>query len=122
MVKQTAAMILTWALALGASACGSVPERPAYQPDTLTAEETGDTVLTAAADSHASQTLYLWEQGNTPAMTEYTENNRNYFDDPDFRPYVVTFPVPEGTLAAFSLKEMQETASHGVWLRYLLRH
>lgn len=32
-----------------------------------------------------------------PAVTEYTENNGNYADDPDFRPYMVTFPVPEGT-------------------------
>lgn len=57
----------------------------------------GNTVLTAAADAHNSQTLYLWEEGNAPAKTEYTMNNRNYFDEPDFRPYVVTFPVPEGT-------------------------
>lgn len=57
----------------------------------------GNTVLTAAADAHNSQTLYLWEDGNVPATTEYTVNNGNYFDEPDFRPYVVTFPVPDGT-------------------------
>ncbi|MBD5104215.1 MAG: flavodoxin [Ruminococcaceae bacterium] len=57
----------------------------------------GNTVLNAAADPHNSQTLYLWEEGNAPATTEYIVNNGNYFDDPDFRPYVVTFPVPEGT-------------------------
>lgn len=57
----------------------------------------GNTVLTAAADAHNSQTLYLWEEDNAPAVTEYTVNNGNYFDDPDFRPYVVTFPVPDGT-------------------------
>lgn len=54
-------------------------------------------MLTAAADAHNSQTLYLWEEGNVPATTEYTVNNGNYFDEPDFRPYAVTFPVPEGT-------------------------
>lgn len=43
------------------------------------------------------QTLYLWEEGNVPATTEYTQNNGNYADDPDFRPYIVTFPVPKGT-------------------------
>lgn len=32
-----------------------------------------------------------------PTITQYTENTGNYFDDPDFRPYVVTFPVAEGT-------------------------
>lgn len=57
----------------------------------------GNTVLTAAADAHNSQTLYLWEEGNVPAVTEYTVNNGNYFDEPDFRPYIVTFPVREGT-------------------------
>ena len=61
--------------------------------------ETGDssTVLTVAGDAHNSQTLYLWEEGNVPATTEYAQNNGNYSDDPDFRPYLVSFPVPEGT-------------------------
>lgn len=63
----------------------------------IASSDTGNTVLTAAADAHNSQTLYLWEEGNAPATTEYTVNNGNYFDEPDFRPYVVTFPVPEGT-------------------------
>ena len=54
-------------------------------------------MATATADPQNSQTLYLWEEGNVPAVTEYTQNNGNYFDDPDFRPYLVSFPVPEGT-------------------------
>lgn len=37
------------------------------------------------------------ERDNVPATTEYTQNNGNYADNPDFRPYIVTFPVPEGT-------------------------
>lgn len=56
-----------------------------------------DTVANATADPRNRQTLYLWEKGNAPATTEYTQNNGNYADDPDFRPYIVTFPVPEGT-------------------------
>ena len=32
-----------------------------------------------------------------PSQTEYTENDGHYADDPDFRPAVRTFPVPEGT-------------------------
>ena len=40
--------------------------------------------------------LYLWQENNVPAITEYTENNERYFDDPDFRPYLTTFPVPKG--------------------------
>ncbi|NLO84789.1 MAG: flavodoxin [Clostridiales bacterium] len=59
--------------------------------------ENNNTVATTLADPSKQQTLYLWEEGNVPATTEYTENNSNYFDEPNFRPYVVTFPVPEGT-------------------------
>lgn len=60
-------------------------------------ENSGDTVANAEADPVNQQILYLWEEGNMPAVTQYTENNGNYADDPDFRPYMVTFPVPEGT-------------------------
>lgn len=63
----------------------------------ITPESSDDTVLHAIPDSKNSQTLYLWEENNVPATTVYTQNNGNYADDPDFRPYVVTFPVPEGT-------------------------
>lgn len=56
-----------------------------------------DTVANATADPRNQQTLYIWEKGNAPATTEYTQNNGSYADDPDFRPYIVTFPVPEGT-------------------------
>ena len=62
-------------------------------------ENNSDTVVGAKADPHNQQTLYLWEENNMPAVTEYTENNGYYADDPDFRPYMVTFPVPEGTEA-----------------------
>ena len=31
-----------------------------------------------------------------PATTEYTVNNGGYSDDPDFRPYITSFPVEEG--------------------------
>ena len=96
MLKQTAAVLWSWVLALGASACGTVSENaPASQAGNGIPD--GDTVLTASADPHSGQTLFLWENGNVPAVTEYTENNRNYFDEPGFRPYLVTFPVPEGT-------------------------
>lgn len=56
-----------------------------------------DTVLSAVVDANAQQSFYLWEEGNIPATTNYTVNNGQYFDDPDFRPYVTSFPVPEGT-------------------------
>ena len=56
-----------------------------------------DTAATAAVTPGEQQVLYLWEPGNAPARTEYTVNNGGYSDDPDFRPYLTSFPVPEGT-------------------------
>ena len=32
-----------------------------------------------------------------PAVTDYTVNNGNYQDDPDFRPNMIWYPVPDGT-------------------------
>lgn len=78
--------VVEWAQNLGINAKTALPEAGA-----------GNTVLSAACDARNSQTLYLWEEGNVPAVTEYTVNNGRYADDPDFRPYLVTFPVPEGT-------------------------
>lgn len=40
------------------------------------------------------QVLYLWEEGNAPAETEYTENDGSYFDDPDFRSYITSSRCP----------------------------
>ena len=77
--------VVAWAESLGLNATEIAPEN------------SGDTVADAVADPVNQQILYLWEEGNMPAVTEYTENNGNYADDPDFRPYMVTFPVPEGT-------------------------
>jgi acetyl esterase/lipase len=58
---------------------------------------TGDTVASASADPTTSQTLYLWEEGNVPATTVYTENTGGYFDEPGFRPTITSVPVPPGT-------------------------
>lgn len=69
------------------------PEGPAVTP----VRPDGDTVATAAVTPHVQQTLYLWEEGNAPAVTEYTVNNGGYSDNPDFRPYLTFYPVPEGT-------------------------
>ena len=41
--------------------------------------------------------IYLWEEGNMPTTTVYTENpNSHYFDPPGFRPNMVFFPVKPG--------------------------
>lgn len=41
--------------------------------------------------------IYLWEKGNMPKTTNYTENTGNYFDEPDFLPYITIYNVPNGT-------------------------
>lgn len=56
-----------------------------------------NTVATATVTPHEKQALYLWEEGNAPTVTEYTVNNGGYFDGPDFRPYLTSYPVLEGT-------------------------
>lgn len=85
-VAESEETVVEWAQGIGINTEDKLPEGG-----------NGSTVLTAAADAQNSQTLYLWEEENVPAVTEYTQNNGNYADNPDFRPYVVTFPVPEGT-------------------------
>ncbi len=84
-VADSGETIRQWAESLGLNTEADVPEN------------SSDTVANAAADPQNQQTLYLWEEDNVPAITEYTENSGSYFDDPGFRPYMVTFPVPEGT-------------------------
>lgn len=84
-VAESEETVVEWAKGLGINAVAELPQAG-----------DGSTVLTAVADAHNSQTFYLWEEGNAPAMTVYTENNGNYSDDPDFRPYLVSFPVPDG--------------------------
>ncbi|MGN1081435.1 MAG: flavodoxin [Acutalibacteraceae bacterium] len=77
--------VTEWAESLGLNAAEPIPEN------------SSDTVLNAVPDPKNQQTLYLWEENNMPAVTQYTQNNGSYADDPDFRPYVVSFPVPDGT-------------------------
>ena len=88
--------LCAWILSLAAVLSACAPAAP-VSVESPAVQSSGDTVATATADPQNSQTLYLWEEGNVPAVTEYTQNNGNYFDDPDFRPYLVSFPVPEGT-------------------------
>lgn len=54
------------------------------------------TILNTATDPTNIQVLYLWEEGNVPAVTSFTPNMTGYFDDWDFRPYVTAIPVREG--------------------------
>lgn len=72
-------------------------ERPFPHDAPMPESADGNTVATASVTPHAQQMLYLWEEGRAPAVTEYTVNSGGYSDDPDFRPYMTSFPVPEGT-------------------------
>lgn len=54
------------------------------------------TVLNTGVNPEEIQVLYLWEEGNVPAVTEFTEDMDGYFDAWDFRPYVTAIPVREG--------------------------
>lgn len=58
--------------------------------------EDGMTVLSAQPDPSRAQVLYLWEEGNVPAVTEFTSDMTGYYDSSDFRPYVTALPVPQG--------------------------
>lgn len=77
--------IVNWANSLSLTEAQALPQ-----------DERGNTVATASVTPQEQQVLYLWEEDNVPAQTEYTENNGGYFDDPNFRPYITSFPVPEG--------------------------
>lgn len=48
-------------------------------------------------DVDSSDMIYIWDEGNMPVEIEYKENDGNYFDDPDFRPFMTVYDVPDGT-------------------------
>jgi len=52
--------------------------------------------ITSASQSAVPPLIYLWDGGNVPTITEYTENNAGYFDPPDFRPNMEYFPAKQG--------------------------
>lgn len=70
-----------------------------YASKRMPEPEGNQTVLNTVADSTKFQALYLWEEGNVPAVTEFTENMTGYFDEWDFRPYVTAIPMREGVKA-----------------------
>ena len=59
-------------------------------------EPEGDaTVMNTEPDTTQIQAPYLWEEGNAPAVTEFTPDMTGYFDGYGFRPYVTAIPVRE---------------------------
>ena len=93
-----------WAIAAGFLLClaggafgwSAAPGSRAAAENIPQAGAGGDTVATAAVTPNSRQVFYLWEEDNVPAQTEYSVNNGGYFDDPGFRPYITSYPVPEG--------------------------
>ena len=55
-----------------------------------------ETVLNAEADPANIQVLYLWEEGNVPAKTQFTQDMTGYFDSWDVRPSGTASPVRDG--------------------------
>lgn len=45
---------------------------------------------------NAPDRIYLWNEGNMPAETEYTDNAEHRYDhEPDFKPYYLEMLIPE---------------------------
>jgi acetyl esterase/lipase len=42
------------------------------------------------------QVIYLWNEGNIPTTTVYTNNSAGYFDPPGFRPNMIHVPAKQG--------------------------
>lgn len=90
-IEEHAQEITEWARSLGLDQEGADTESSTGENSEI------QTIAHGQVDAGTRQTFYLWEEGNMPSETEYRENNGGYVDDPDFRPTVRTFPVPEGT-------------------------
>jgi hypothetical protein len=59
-------------------------------------DQTTESVARATEAARQQGPIYLWEEGNVPTTTVYTENNSRYADPPDFRPNMVYYPAREG--------------------------
>lgn len=107
-MKKILAVLLSIIVTLGLTACSNQEsdndtdsafglESDQEEKLSTPENETGNTVLSATVKPNVQQVFYLWEEDNVPAVTNYTEKTGNYFDDPDFRPYITSFSVPEDT-------------------------
>lgn len=64
---------------------------------TPTPDNRSDTITNVEADANESQRLYLWNENNVPTISDVTQYNGDYFDDPDFVPYLTSYLVPKDT-------------------------
>lgn len=87
-VADSEETVVSWAESLGISAV-SLSQEDLEQ-------NASNTASTAVPTPLKNQRIYLWDDGNMPSATQYTENTGYYADDPDFRPYMTFYPVPEG--------------------------
>ena len=71
----------------------SVDVNDYYAEEDLTVVQTGE-----------ETNINLWHEGNIPTTTNYTQNNGNYFDDPDFMPCIkISCPITITTSCSKSM-------------------
>lgn len=82
------------------SEIGTPPARettPASTAENSTPEPTAESEGYMAEPGTQQEVIDLWEEGNMPTTTVYTQDpNAQYFDPPDFRPNMVYYPAAEG--------------------------
>ena len=77
-------------LVVSASTACNYSDENEWQPSTGTGSKDGN-----GNEANEPSQIYLWKEGNMPTETDYTVNDGNYQDNPDFRPNMVWYPVPE---------------------------
>ena len=60
------------------------------------AQSNSESVARATEAARQQGSIYLWEEGNVPTATVYTEKHSRYANPPDFRPNMVYYPAREG--------------------------
>lgn len=78
----------------------STPGGSGGAPTSATANAPAGTPVVSAdgaAQRDVSQRFLLWQEGNMAGTTNYTSNTGGYADDPSFRPFLTSYPVPAGT-------------------------
>ncbi len=72
-------------------------EQSEYGPQTEEKIAEFDRKLSALKPvDHPQPRLYLWDEGNLPQETDYTDNSEyRYNHDPDFKPYLLELLLPE---------------------------
>jgi acetyl esterase/lipase len=100
-VKILADSMLALALSINAMACNDDDSESEFtQPDEgQPVKDTAATVVSGgiASQDPASDTIYLWDEGNMAHTTVYTGPQGNYQDPLEFRPYMKYIPA-KGTV------------------------